>query len=179
MFSKRIWLSAPSTETASFFQMTISLSAPGNTLTATTNVNVGPTPWAIIIYDSTTNTRVCFAGSGTTCTATGSAPDSYYAVIANGAGANIQDVSNYLYYLTMNGNGGTVSPSSGWYNSGSSVTISATPNIGYWFNSWSGSGSGSSSCTTSTCSRSFRTFSAAVTMNGPITETAKWNRVRF
>ncbi len=70
------------------------------------------------------------------------------------------------YYITMNaGTGGMVIPSSGWYNSGQSVSINATPNSGYTFGSWSGSGSGSYSGTTK---------STSVTMNGPITQTANF-----
>ena len=50
------------------------------------------------------------------------------------------------YYLTMtHGTGGTVSPSSGWKNSGSTVSISATPTnnnqVSYSFAGWTGSGS--------------------------------------
>ncbi len=40
------------------------------------------------------------------------------------------------YYLTTAVNpsgGGTISPVSGWYNSGSPVTITATPYSGYQF----------------------------------------------
>ena len=70
------------------------------------------------------------------------------------------------YYLTMNaGSDGTVSPSSGWNNSGANVNISATASNGYSFSSWTGSGSGSYSGTNSATS---------VTMNGPITETASF-----
>jgi hypothetical protein len=68
------------------------------------------------------------------------------------------------YYLTMNhGTGGTVSPSSGWRNSGVTVSISATPATGYSFTSWTGSGTGSYSGTNNP---------ALITMGGPITETA-------
>jgi len=71
------------------------------------------------------------------------------------------------YYLTMNaGTGGSVSPASGWNNSGTSVNISATPAIGYNFGSWTGSGSGSYSGNSSTNS---------VTMNGPITQAASFS----
>jgi len=71
------------------------------------------------------------------------------------------------YYLTMNaGTGGTVSPSSVWQNSGASVSISATPNSGYSFSSWTGSGSGSYSGNNNP---------ASITMNGPITENASFN----
>jgi subtilisin-like proprotein convertase family protein len=72
------------------------------------------------------------------------------------------------YYLTMNaGAGGTVSPSSGWRNSGTSVSISATPNSGYSFSGWTGSGSGSYSGNNNP---------ASITMNGPISETASFTQ---
>jgi hypothetical protein len=68
------------------------------------------------------------------------------------------------YYLTMNaGAGGSVTPGSGWTNSGAVVDISATASNGYNFMSWTGSGSGSYSGNNS---------AASVTMNGPIAETA-------
>ena len=68
------------------------------------------------------------------------------------------------YYLTMAyGTGGNVSPASGWRNSGSAVSINATPVTGYSFSNWTGSGTGSYSGTSN---------AASITMNGPITETA-------
>ncbi|HKB64826.1 MAG TPA: glycoside hydrolase domain-containing protein, partial [Pyrinomonadaceae bacterium] len=68
------------------------------------------------------------------------------------------------YFLTMNaGAGGSVSPSSNWFNSGQSVSISASPNSGFSFNGWTGSGSGSFTGSSNP---------ASATMNGPITETA-------
>jgi hypothetical protein len=68
------------------------------------------------------------------------------------------------YYLTMSYNtGGTVSPASGWKNSGSTVSISATPASGYSFTNWSGTGIGSYSGTNNP---------ASITMGGPITEAA-------
>src|SRR5262249_7921875 len=68
------------------------------------------------------------------------------------------------YYLTMSPNtGGTVSPSSGWKNSGSTVSITATSATGYSFTGWSGTGTGSYSGTNNP---------AAITMNGPITQNA-------
>ncbi len=73
------------------------------------------------------------------------------------------------YYLSMQAspsNGGIVTPSSGWEDSGVNVPISATANAGWVFTGWAGTGSGScsGSCT-------------GVTMNGPITETANFVRV--
>ena len=71
-----------------------------------------------------------------------------------------------MYYLTMQVSptgAGSASPSSGWRDAGSSVSISATANSGYQFSRWSGSGTDSYSGTNNP---------ASVTMNGPITETA-------
>ena len=41
------------------------------------------------------------------------------------------------------GTAGTVSPASGWRNSGAAVSISATPATGYSFSNWTGTGTGS------------------------------------
>jgi hypothetical protein len=40
------------------------------TLTATTNANVGPTPYYITIYSETTGAELAICGTGTTCSAT-------------------------------------------------------------------------------------------------------------
>jgi hypothetical protein len=61
------------------------------------------------------------------------------------------------------GTGGTVSPSSGWKNSGAAISITAKPASGYSFSNWSGTGTGSFSGTANP---------ASITMSGPITETA-------
>ncbi len=71
---------------------------------------------------------------------------------------------NTQYFLTMShGTGGTVTPLSGWRNSGSAVSISAMPRNGYSFTNWTGSGPGSYSGTNNP---------ASITMSGPIMETA-------
>jgi hypothetical protein len=73
------------------------------------------------------------------------------------------------YWLTMsNGLGGTVSPASGWKNSGTAVSIHAMPANGYSFSNWTGSGTGSYSGTNNP---------ASITMNGPITETATFTQI--
>jgi hypothetical protein len=76
------------------------------------------------------------------------------------------------YYLTMtHGTGGTVSPASGWKNSGATIPITATPTnntqVSYRFNAWTGSGTGSYSGTNNP---------ASITMNGPITENASFTQ---
>jgi len=70
------------------------------------------------------------------------------------------------YYLTMShGTGGTVTPSSGWRNSGAAISIKATPATGYIFSTWTGSGTGSYTGSANPSS---------VTIGGPITETASF-----
>src|SRR5205807_9823043 len=70
------------------------------------------------------------------------------------------------YYLTMSaGTGGSVSPSSGWRGSGTTVSITATPTnntqVSYSFSGWTGNGTGSYSGTNNPDS---------ITMSGPIME---------
>ena len=69
------------------------------------------------------------------------------------------------------GTGGTVSPASGWKNSGATVSITATPTnndqVSYRFSGWTGSGTGSYSGTNNP---------ASITMNGPITENASFTQ---
>ena len=76
------------------------------------------------------------------------------------------------YYLTTSTNFGSAGPVSGWYDVGSTVTLSATaPSVGlgeqYVWNGWTGTGTGSYSGNDNPSTN-------AVTMNGPITETASW-----
>ncbi len=72
------------------------------------------------------------------------------------------------YELTMNaGAGGTVAPAGGFFSSGQSVQITATPNNGFSFAGWTGSGTGSVTSSTN---------SVNVTMNGPITQTANFTQ---
>jgi hypothetical protein len=58
---------------------------------------------------------------------------------------------------------GTVTPSSGWYNKGAKVTITATATTGHKFKSWTGIGTGS---------YTGKSASHTITMNSAITETA-------
>ena len=70
------------------------------------------------------------------------------------------------YQLTVTaGTGGTASPTGGFYNSGTGVTIGAAPAPGYAFTGWTGSGQGSYTGTNNP---------ASIDMNGPITETANF-----
>jgi hypothetical protein len=70
------------------------------------------------------------------------------------------------YFLTMSaGMGGTVSPASDWFDSGTVVNLSATPSNGYSFSGWTGSGSGSYSGTNNP---------ASLALTAPITEVASF-----
>ena len=70
------------------------------------------------------------------------------------------------YRLTMNTvSQGSVSPTTGWQDSGSVVTITAIPDCGFAFERWEGTGNGS---------YSRRDSVATVTMNGPISQTARF-----
>ena len=69
-----------------------------------------------------------------------------------------------LIDMASPGTAGTVSPASGtYYNSGAVVPISATPNAGFSFGSWSGPAANPSSASTT------------VTMNAPVTVTANFS----
>ncbi len=75
------------------------------------------------------------------------------------------------HQLTMNaGAGGTVTPSSGFYNAGETVPITATPNSGFIFSNWTGSGNGSYSGANNP---------ASVTMNEPLTQTANFTQCGY
>ncbi len=72
--------------------------------------------------------------------------------------------STARHLLTMNaGTGGTVGPTSEYFDAGQSVQITATPNAGYRFIGWSGTGNGAYTGTNNP---------ASVTMNAPVIQTA-------
>jgi hypothetical protein len=74
---------------------------------------------------------------------------------------------SYTLSATVTG-GGTVSPASGTYLSGTSVVITATPAAGWHFDSWSGDVSGTTNPVTVTMSAN-RNINAIFTENAPVT----------
>jgi len=95
-------------------------------------------------------------------------PDNPAQVVMNN---DITEVAQWetRYFLTVEaGTGGSASPSSRWCEAGSAVTITAKPDTGYSFHSWSGDGSGSYSGTES----SYR-----ITIDGPTTQTASFKPI--
>jgi hypothetical protein len=169
-----ITMNGPITETASFADGNISVTVQAN-----------PSDRIFMVDGSPYNTTQVFSwppGSTHTISTTSPqtvGPDTQYLWSSWSDGGAISHTvtptttTNYTvnfttqYYLTMNaGAGGTVSPSSGWYDSGTTTNISAIPSGGYTFTSWTGSGSGSYSGANNP---------ASITMNGPITETASFD----
>ncbi len=117
------------------------------------------------VYGGTGTQYAATGASG--CGASGGASGTF-TVGASGTSCNLYCSYQTQYYLTNQASpsaGGSVSPSSQWYNSGTQVSISETPNAGYTFTGWTGSGSGSYTGSSS---------SNTVTMNGPITQTADY-----
>jgi hypothetical protein len=89
-------------------------------------------------------------------------------VTVSGTSKNINAPYIKQYYLTITSSppdGGRVSPSSGWYNSGSSLTTEATANSSFEFVSWTGTGNGGYSGTSNP---------ASITIDGPVTEGANF-----
>jgi photosystem II stability/assembly factor-like uncharacterized protein len=79
--------------------------------------------------------------------------------------ANTSFVANFTkqYQFTMQtAVNGTASPPSGWFDAGVTVSIAATPAVGYGFNGWTGTGSGSYSGWNNP---------ASVRMSAPVSET--------
>jgi len=81
----------------------------------------------------------------------------------------------HQYYLTMQaGTGGSVIPASGWQNSAANVTITAIPNEGYAFASWTCTGTG---CFAGTKNPSWVVVSATMTETGSFNPIAVTIRV--
>jgi len=72
----------------------------------------------------------------------------------------------HQYYVTIQVNsqsGGSVSPTSNWYDAGSPLTVAAEPKLGWQFHAWNGSGQGSYTGPLNT---------TTLTVDSPITEEA-------
>jgi hypothetical protein len=123
-------------------------------------------PWSMSsVVAGATGVQYCHQTGGVCATDSGSitVPDSGACTCS----ASIPFTTQY--YLTMTANPsseGTVSPASGWYDAGSTPTITVTPDVGYSFAPpWVGTGTGSYSGTSA---------SHSITMSAPISETASF-----
>jgi hypothetical protein len=165
-----VYGTASLTVNAVTYQITV-ISAHGNP-TASASVNAGDSFTASVTSPES-------AGVGQQWICTGYSIDG--GSVVSGISYTFTDVqSNHTitfnwqeqYYLTTSTNFGSAGPASGWYDAGSTVTLSATaPSAGpgeqYAWNGWTGTGTGSYSGNDNPATN-------AVTMNGPITETASW-----
>ena len=94
-------------------------------------------------------------------------------ITVNGAPLTVSVSYTTQYYLSIAVSPpgtGTISQSSGWYNSQQQVSLQATANVNYQFISWAGKGPGNYSGTSGL---------ATVTMKGPINETADFGRIYY
>ena len=94
-------------------------------------------------------------------------------ITVNGASLTVSVSYTTQYYLSIAVSPpgtGTISQSSGWYNSQQQVSLQATANVNYQFISWAGKGPGNYSGTSGL---------ATVTMKGPINETADFGRIYY
>lgn len=163
-------LNGAGTITANFainvYSVTFRVSPSGSGSTSpsgTVNYNAGSTP----TITATAGSGYAFSSwsvtSGLTVTCSTCAQTTLTVAATGTVTANF--ITATQYYLTMQVSGtGTVTPSSGYHNAGSQVTITGYPSgIGTRFCYWLGSGTGSYSGSSNP---------ATVTMNSAVTETA-------
>jgi hypothetical protein len=97
----------------------------------------------------------------TNCTGTASITDN-----SRSATYNVSQYELWLDVRPRDGSGGIITPDvSGWWDVGAQVLLSASPNSGYVFSSWSGEGTGNYTGTNNP---------VIITMNSPITQTANF-----
>lgn len=89
------------------------------------------------------------------------------AITISNQGSHVFEYGIYYYLAIQSSDGGTTYPPSGWHAEGEQVIISASPSSGFLFTNWEGSGAGS---------YSGREQTDTITMNGPITEVATFQR---
>lgn len=125
------------TESGLPFGYSWSLTVAGTSVQSDTNANFLSLPngtYSYLLSQQTTGTGLRY----------GSTPASGTFVI-NGAGyTRAVSYSSQIYLETSASpaTGGTVAPAPGWYNSSSSVTLTASPAPGYLFAGWYGNGTG-------------------------------------
>ena len=147
------------------------------------------TAWSVTV--STTTQTTTYAAVGNSVSVPGLAPTVYTVTVSGAtsadgltkwspstpkftvhvAGNGSQSVvfGKPSYWVSVGGSsGGSVHPASGWYGSGTTVTLNASPDLGQQFVNWTGSGNGSYSGNAS---------GPTVTVTAPISEFATFQPV--
>jgi hypothetical protein len=174
--SSAAWLTmnAPITETANFGVIITVTSTPTGAGYVTVDGAAVKTPWTTtwVIGSMHTIAAVSPVSCGTGCryifTAWSDSGTQSHTIAVPSSLTTYSATFQKQYLLTMNVNPsgtGVAAPTTGWYNVGVKVPLTATANTGYGFLSWTGSGTGSYSGTSS---------SPTITMNAAITETANF-----
>jgi photosystem II stability/assembly factor-like uncharacterized protein len=165
-----VTMNGPITETASFtatIPVTVGTSPAGRSFTVdgTTYTASQTFTWVSGSSHTIATTSPQAGGTGTQHVWTGwSDGGAISHTVAPTSGVTYTASFKTQHLLTMNaGAGGTVSPSSGYRDAGSAVTITATPSSGFSFDAWAGSGTGSYTGSNNP---------ASVTVSAPITQTA-------
>ena len=120
---------------------------------------------AVFAVTATPNTGYTFTSWGGACSGSGSCSVTMDA--DKTVTANFTAVPTYVLTTAVNpSGGGTISPSAGahTYNQGAVVPVTATPNSGYIFSSWSGACTGSGAC--SVTMNANKTVTANFTLQG-------------
>jgi uncharacterized repeat protein (TIGR02543 family) len=170
LISDNIIMNSAKTATANWVtQYYLTLSSDHGTVGYEGWYDSGTSAYAIVdplTVAGTTGTQYVFTGWGGDASGTGSTSNAIIMNAPKTATANWKT----QHYLDVSANFGSVSPSSGWYDADSTVTIeaaapSADSGERYVWNGWTGTGSGSYTGTDS---------QASVTMNGAVTEATSW-----
>jgi hypothetical protein len=173
-----VTMTAPQSITANFTAQTgVTINVPagvsytfnGQTVSGTQTFNVAPGTYAL----STTTPQVLGAGSRAVFASWSNGQPRSHDVTVGSAAVSITGNFTTQFQLTTAAspsNGGTVTPSSGtFYDSGTVVNVSATPNSGFVFSSWTGPVSNTNTVTMTAPQSITANFTAqtGVTINVP------------
>jgi hypothetical protein len=171
--STTITMNAPITETGNFgVLITITSSPTGSGYVTVDKVAVKtPQTFAWVIGSTHNITAATAVSCGTGCqynfTAWSDGGARSHTITTPASPTTYKATFQKQYQLTMIvAEEGTVLPSSGWYDAGQKILLTATPNSGHTFKCWKGTGSGSYTGTKA---------SPTITMNSAITETATFS----
>jgi uncharacterized repeat protein (TIGR02543 family) len=126
--------------TSTTYTLTTSAGTGGTISPATGSYSVG----TVVTVTATPNSGYTFAGWTGACTGTGACTVTMTA--DKSVGATFTASSGFILTTTA-GTGGTISPATGSYSSGTVVTVTAAANSGYTFAGWTGACTGTGACT--------------------------------